>query len=67
MEMAVQKRTSELEHLMTKKDVLLSEIDNLNKSKDKSQILLDKQHSEIQRLSSEINDKHIILKDIKNQ
>ena len=51
---------------MTKKDILLSDIDDLNKSRDKSQTLLDNLHGEIQKVSKEINKKHIILKDLKD-
>ena len=51
--------------MATIKDILISELDDLNKSKDKSQILLDNLHSEIQRLSSEIANKHINMKDVK--
>ena len=50
---------------MTKKNILLTDIDDLNKSRDKSQTLLDNLHGEIQQLSKEINNKHIILKDLK--
>jgi transposase len=64
LEIAVQERTNKLKSLVTKKDILISEIDDLYKSMDKSQILLDSLHSEIEGLSSEINNKHIILKDL---
>jgi hypothetical protein len=65
LNIAVQKRNSELKSLVTKKDILLSDIDDLDKSRDKSRTLLDNLHSEIQIVSTEINKKHIILKDLK--
>jgi hypothetical protein len=65
MEIAVQKRRSKLKSLATKKDILLSDIDDLNKGRDKSQTLLDNLHGEIQKVSEEFNKKQISLKDLK--
>ncbi len=65
LNIAVQERTNKLKSLVTKKDILLSDIDDLDKSRDKSQTLLDNLHSEIQGLSSEINKKQTSLKDLR--
>jgi hypothetical protein len=65
MEIAVQKRRSEIKSLAAKKDILLSDIDDLDKSRDKSQTLLDNLHGEIQIVSAEINKKQTSLKDLK--
>ena len=65
LNIAVQKRNSELKSLETKKDILLSDIEDLDKSRDKSQILLDNLYSEIQIVSTEINKKQTSLKDLK--
>ena len=63
--MVVNNKKSELKSLISKKGILISEIDDLNESKYKSQSLLDKQHTEIQRLSSEIYQKQTTLDNIK--
>jgi hypothetical protein len=65
LNIAVQKRNSELKNLVTKKDILLSDIDDLDKSRDSSQTLLDNLHNEIQKVSVEFNKNQTSLKSLK--
>ena len=65
MEIVVQKRRSEIKNLATKKDIPLTDIDDLNISRDKSQTLLDNLHREIQKVSAEFHNKQTSLKDLK--